>query len=392
MRVRSLVDLATAACIKNIRGLEGVGDYLPYENVRQILLRVENAHQLRHIELNSPQIEGKTGEIWLKLIEKDFPIEYRARGYKPQDPKKWFKVWEKYKREHDESVKESAMKLKDAFAGLKEDREKNTSKIVERRLLPRSGATGPPRRYGPREGTSNSLMFGSGSRTKTLSGAGVMRKVRREVKEIANIHGSLSKSVRGNVRHSGVNKAPASMVNAYKRAARPAQAPSRPTPKEPPKVPSAVTEHEARATFISDSEDDDNGGDYLFDDSERQHQPSSRKPIMRQSADGPSPSKPKSLVGMGRMAQKFGGGFSSTSSVKRVSTVNPSTTSSISHTSPQKPESRFSSMPSGQGPRQSSPTYEPPNTGAPSSSTNPPPLVRKRKTADIFMRPRKRPN
>uniref|UniRef100_A0A8H7N8X2 Elongin-A n=1 Tax=Bionectria ochroleuca TaxID=29856 RepID=A0A8H7N8X2_BIOOC len=144
MRVRSLVDLATAACIKNIRGLEGVGDYLPYENVRHILLRVENAHQLRRIELNSPQIEGKTGEIWLKLIEKDFPIEYRARGYKPQDPKKWFKVWEKYKREHDDSVKESAMKLKDAFAGLRQDREKNTSKIVERRLLPRSGATGPP--------------------------------------------------------------------------------------------------------------------------------------------------------------------------------------------------------------------------------------------------------
>ncbi|VUC33823.1 unnamed protein product [Clonostachys rosea] len=389
MRVRSLVDLATAACIKNIRGLEGVGDYLPYENVRHILLRVENAHQLRRIELNSPQIEGKTGEIWLKLIEKDFPIEYRARGYKPQDPKKWFKVWEKYKREHDDSVKESAMKLKDAFAGLKQDREKNTSKIVERRLLPRSGATGPPRRYGPREGTSNSLMFGSGSRTKTLSGAGVMRKVRREVKEIANIHGSLSKSVRGPVRHSGVNKAPTSMVNAYKRAARPAQAPSRPPPQEPPKVPSAVTEHEARATFISDSEDDDNGGDYLYDESERQHQAPPRKPIMRQSADGPSPSKPKSLTGMSRMAQKFGGGFSNTSSVKRVST---STTSSVSHTSPQKSESRFSSMSSRPEPRQSSPTNESLTTGAPSSSTIPPPLVRKRKTADIFMRPRKRLN
>ncbi|CAG9938473.1 unnamed protein product [Clonostachys rosea f. rosea IK726] len=389
MRVRSLVDLATAACIKNIRGLEGVGDYLPYENVRHILLRVENAHQLRRIELNSPQIEGKTGEIWLKLIEKDFPIEYRARGYKPQDPKKWFKVWEKYKREHDDSVKESAMKLKDAFAGLRQDREKNTSKIVERRLLPRSGATGPPRRYGPREGTSNSLMFGSGSRTKTLSGAGVMRKVRREVKEIANIHGSLSKSVRGPVRHSGVNKAPVSMVNAYKRAARPAQAPSRPPPQEPPRVPSAVTEHEARATFISDSEDDDNGGDYLFDESER---PPPRKPIMRQPTDGPSPSKPKSLAGMSRMAQKFGGGFSSTSSVKKVSTANPSSASSISHTSPQKSESRFSGVSSGPGPRQSSPNNEPSNAGAPSSSTNLPPLVRKRKTTDIFMRPRKRPN
>lgn len=388
MPVRSLVDIASAVCIRHIRGLESVGDYLPYENVRHILLRVENATQLRKIEINSPQIEGHTGEIWLKLIERDFPIEYRARGYKPQDPKKWYKVWEKYKRDHDESVKESAMKLKNAFAGLKQDKEKNTSKIVERRLLPRRGATGPTGgRRGPREGTSNALAFGSGSRTKTLTGAGVMRKVRREVKEIANIHGSLSKSVRpGAGQQSMITKAPKSMINEHKRAAFPAVRPTRPPPKEPRPVPSAVTDHEARASFISDSEEDEeDGGDDLFEGDEEQVAPPPRssRPIIRSQAppaDAPSrnaasPPRPKPSGGLSRMQKKFGGFSGGPSSTAKKVAVAPASSAKppSSEQSPSKPGA-------------------PSNDRAPAQEQRapPPPMMRKRKAADIFMRPKKR--
>ncbi|KAF4979039.1 hypothetical protein FZEAL_4714 [Fusarium zealandicum] len=276
MPVKSLMQLATSACIKNIRELEGVGDFLPYENVRPILLRVENAHQLRKIEINSPQIEGEAGEIWLKIIERDFPMEYKAKAYKPQNPKKWFRVWEKYKKDHDLALEESERKLMDAFAGLRETKQKATSMIVDRRLLPRAGRTGPKRQWGQRDSSGSTLAFAQGSRTKTHNGASVMRRVRRETKEIASIHGKLSRPVSGSAALTKVNKAPPGLVNEYRRAAQPDFRPTERTwePSE------AVTAHEERATFISDSESDQD--EDLFDDEDEQ--PRRRSPPPRSNA------------------------------------------------------------------------------------------------------------
>ncbi|KND90206.1 Elongin-A [Tolypocladium ophioglossoides CBS 100239] len=251
--VKSLLEIATMVCIKNIKGLESVGDYLPYESVRHILLKVDSAYQMRQIELNSPQLQGETGEIWIKIIENDFPLEYKATAYKPQSPDKWYRVWEKYKKEHDLAIEESENKLKNALAGLQEVKEKNTSKIVERKYLPRAGRTGPKRAWGQRDTTSSALTFKAGSRTKTNTGASVMRKVRREVKEIAAIHGQLSRPIRGPTRQTEVKKAPSAMVNDYRRAANPQY---RTTNKAPESL-SAVEQYEKRATFISDSEEDD---------------------------------------------------------------------------------------------------------------------------------------
>ncbi|KZZ94725.1 RNA polymerase II transcription factor SIII, subunit A [Moelleriella libera RCEF 2490] len=269
MPVKSLYELATATCVKNLKGLDSIGDYLPYEAVRHILLKVEAAHQLRQIELNSPQIQGQTGEIWLKLIEKDFPMEYKAKAYKPQDPDKWYRVWEKYKKDHDAALRASEDILKQALNGLRQDKEKNVSRIVERKLLPKQlRMAGARKMYsGARDAHSNTLSFNSGSRTKTASGAGVMRKVRREVKEIATIHGALSKPIRGPARLSQLQRAPQSMVNDYRRASQPQYRSSAQSP-EPP---SLLAEHEERATFISDSEDDDDdeNEDGLFDDHDK---------------------------------------------------------------------------------------------------------------------------
>ena len=410
MPVKSLWELASAACIKHIRQLDGVGDYLPYENVRHILFKVENAQQLRRIEENSPHLEGQTGEIWLKLIERDFPLEYRNRAYKPQNPAKWYRVWEKYKRDHDAAIEESAMKLKSAFAGLKEDKEKNTSKIVEGRLLPTKGRIKTSsRRGGSMRPDMSRLVFSSGSKTKTLNGAGVMRKVRREVKEIASIHGKLSRPVETNSNKSRslaqVQRAPPSMVNEHRIAAQPTREPSR---KAAPKISSAVKEHEERATFISDSEDDEQGSyeddDELFDEPARDPNPrpskgpalGSSKPIIRNQSPMKAPSSktegPRLLSGSGRMAQKFGNPrLMKKPTPSASSTARPaSTTSTIRNSTASAESSAPRSYKTENQARSSPPRALSPEAPEVEPSAVSPAPPRKRKATGIFMRPKKR--
>lgn len=276
MPVKSLVELATAACQRNVQHLESVGDYLPYQNVRPVLLKVDDGRQLGRIEKNSPQIQGETSEIWLKIIQKDFPQEFRKKAYKPRNPKNWYGIWKQYQKDHQLALEEGENILKNAFAGIKEDKQKNVSKIVDRKLLPRAGRVGSAKRpWGQRDSSSSTLNFTRGSRTKTSTGASVMRKVRRETKEIASIHGALSRPVRGPAAITPVRRAPAAMINDRRRAAQPAY---RPLPKQ--EKPAAVTAYEERATFLSDSEaesDDESDGDALFDDDDDDEQPPAKR-------------------------------------------------------------------------------------------------------------------
>jgi elongin-A len=417
MPVKSLWELASAACIKHIRQLDGVGDYLPYESVRHILFKVDNAQQLRRIEENSPHLEGQTGEIWLKLIERDFPLEYRNRAYKPQNPAKWYRVWEKYKRDHDAAIEESAMKLKSAFAGLKEDKEKNTSRIVEGRLLPTKGRIKTSsRRGGSARPDMSRLVFSSGSKTKTLNGAGVMRKVRREVKEIASIHGKLSRPVETSVNKSRslaqVQRAPPSMVNEHRIAAQPTREPSRKA--AAPKVSSAVKEHEERATFISDSEEDEQDSyeddEELFDEPAREPNPrhskaptfSPSKPIIRNQAPTKAFSSqsdaPRLISGSGRMAQKFGNpriikkSTPSAPSTARPASSSTSTIHKSTIIAESSPSNRYKTDTRSRSRSRSPPrrAMSPLAPEAESSAASPAPPPRKRKATGIFMRPKKR--
>lgn len=395
MPAKPLVELATAAVIKNIKGLESIGDFLPYESVQHILAKVDNAYQLRRIELNSPQIQGETGELWLKLIEREFPLEYKAKAYKPQNPSKWYRVWEKYKRDHDQSIEESEAKLRDALAGLKQSKEENTSKIVERKYLPRAGRMRPKRPLGPRDSTSSALTFNAGSRTKTVNGASVMRKVRREVKEIRTIHGNLSKPIRAPSRPAGVNKAPSAMVNDKRIASQPSYRPN--SHSSHAGTSSAVQDHEDQAAFISDSESDEDGQEMPAPQPKpaRQMVPPIRKPTVK-----PRPS------GGSALQRKFGSSMTTSSTqkspVKKVITQSPprpklgspnrdnssqSTNTAFKTQVEQKPANRSTHY----LPRQSSP----PPTEEPQSPTKPaPPMTnsapKKRKAVDIFMRPKKR--
>lgn len=383
MPAKSLVDLASAVCIKNLKGLESIGDYLPYASVRHILLKVDSAYQLRRIELNSPQLQGETGEIWLRIIERDFPLEYKSKGYKPQNASKWYRVWEKYKADHDQALQESEEKLRSAFAGLKENKEKNTSKIVERKYLPRHGRVAVRRGLGPREGNTSVMSFGGGSRTKTINGTSIMRKVRREVKEIRNIHGSLSKAIRAPTRPAQLRSAPVAMINEKRIAAQPQYRP--PVRETDPAAASAVEEHEQRAAFISDSEEDE--GDSHHRSALKSPQQPTRRPEQRK-------------MGGSAFARKFGGGPSSSSSqVLKSPAKRPQPPQAASpppkHDEPSRGHAEAKTAAKvGQylpRPQTSPPPADPPSPPAASSAAAAPTQpVRKRKAVDVFMRPKKR--
>ncbi|KAF5688554.1 RNA polymerase II transcription factor SIII subunit A [Fusarium circinatum] len=381
MPPKSLLELATAACIKNIRELDSVGDFLPYKAVRLLLLKIDNAKQLRTIELNSPQIQGETGEVWLKLIKHEFPMEVKQKAYKPPNPTKWYRVYEKYKSDHQKALLESEAKLKNALMGLKEDKEKNTSKIVDdRRLLPRGGRVGPKKAwgFGVRDPNGSTLAFNRGSRTKTHNGASVMRKVRRETKEIASIHGALSRPTQASNAITKLRRAPAAMVGDYQRAAKPTVRPPLPPPPKPT-VSDVVETHEARAQYISDSDSED--GDDLFDDEE----PAPRR-------------KASSHLLLSPLKKPAAGHSESTSRVKRTGLL------SNSYKGP-KPQTATSSRPrvTSSAGKSLSPTPqqkqislspEPTEQSSPTrfANTRPNPGVgsRKRKATDVFMKPKKR--
>ncbi|KAK9439214.1 RNA polymerase II transcription factor SIII, subunit A [Metarhizium brunneum] len=400
MPVKSLSELATAACLKNLKELGSIGDYLPYEAVRHLLLKIESAHQLRQIELSSPQIQGHTGEIWLKLIEKDFPLEYKAKAYKPQNPDKWYRVWEKYKRDHDAALEESENKLKNALAGLRQDKEKNTSRIIERKLLPKSVKLGGPKRPfgGPREAHSNSLSFNSGSRTKTVNGASVMRKVRREVKEIATIHGALSRPNRAPTQRLQMRKAPESMVNDYRRASQPQYRSSALSP-EPP---SAVAEHEERATFISDSEEDEEGNGDLSDDEVAKMPAKPAKKFVAQSAATSllkrRPNTSQATSSPSTTIKRVSASNTASSPVKNSSSLTNKFNRSADKSppaSPPKPHSGSVTTHENNSNNQSKaspplPTASGSSLSPHAESVAPRVMPRKRKAVDVFMRPKKR--
>ncbi|KAL6854703.1 RNA polymerase II transcription factor SIII subunit A domain-containing protein [Trichoderma novae-zelandiae] len=294
--VKSLRELAIMACFKNVCDIDNIG-FLSYETVRDLLARVETAAQLRQIELNSPHLEGQTAELWVRLIERDFPVESKLMGYRPKDPAKWYKIWDRYKVEQTQALKESRNRLKAALAGLQEEQDKKSSKIIELAAVPSSKKGAIRRAHGPRETSSSALLFGGGSRTKTVTGASVMRKVRREVKEIAKIHGNLSRPIRAPSARPTVAKAPEAMINDRKRAAQPAYRPALQEPATASPLEAALADFERRATFLSDSEESG--------DDAKPKQPANAAP--RPAAAKPAAAKPAPKAPTSSLQRKFGG-------------------------------------------------------------------------------------
>ncbi|KAK0108809.1 hypothetical protein ONS96_002651 [Cadophora gregata f. sp. sojae] len=228
MPAPSLVDSCTKACIKNIRSLIDVGSF-EYWQIKTVLQRVESPEQLHQIELNSPQLLGEDAELWQSFISRHIP-NWRTKNYKPKNPKKWYEVYCKYKKEQQEEIARDEEILRASMMGLKAARETNVSKIVDLKMLPKlprdprmiANNGGVPIKKGFRKEAPATLNWTSGSKTKMTDGKSVLTRARREAKEISQM-GRLAKPTH---RLSGalgqVRKAPEGMVKEYKTASQPA--------------------------------------------------------------------------------------------------------------------------------------------------------------------------
>lgn len=277
---------------------------MPYPTVRNILLQVNSAKQLRQLEENSPQLEGEDVECWTRLIKKDFPVLAKKHNFEPKNPASWYRVYAKYERLEAEQKREAEAKLKAAFAGLKKEKAENVSHIVDSRKLPRPpkdgrGIPGGARRTGTGSGKradDGDLRFTSGTRTKTTTGKGVLRKAFREAREISARNRLATPTGLLPVRRGQIASAPKAMVEEARIKAQPAirggtSGPSDGALRVPGRRPSAsgantllaqkrareLEEREARlrqlknakkgdptkTTFVSDSdlEDEDDNGD-----------------------------------------------------------------------------------------------------------------------------------
>lgn len=130
MPIQTLVELATAAAVANVKYITSVGD-VPYKLARPILYKIENPLQLRQVEEDSPQILGADAELWLNFIKRDVP-NWRSKPHEPEDPAKWYKVYAKLVRDNEKETQAQAELLKAAFSKQDEAKKMNTVNVVNK--------------------------------------------------------------------------------------------------------------------------------------------------------------------------------------------------------------------------------------------------------------------
>ena len=143
-------------------------------------------------------------------------------------------MYRKLRQDSEKEVDKDAEILKAAMDGIKSEREKHTSRIVDPKTvprLPRMGGMrvegGRSRAIGSSSGNTSTLTFASGSKTKMLTGKGVLERARREAKELSLF--SARKSLLATPTHKLANKAshiqnaPRGMVDEHRKPPAPIQ-------------------------------------------------------------------------------------------------------------------------------------------------------------------------
>jgi elongin-A len=381
-----------------------------------VLLRLESPAQLHEIETHSPQIRGEDAELWRAFIARDF-VNWEQKNYAPKNPLKWYEVYVKYKREQEREIARDEEILRASMGQLKKKKETNVSKVVDLRALPKvprdprmlanNGGVPIGKRTGlfKKEGPS-SLVWSAGSKTKLTDGKSVLTRARREAKEISQ-RSKLAKPTHELTARAGqVRKAPAGMVNEYKKAVQPAIRILSRKKNPAGNITGGITgpsleEREKRLSAIqagmsplkssttegvtlvgSSDEEDEDGLDDLFDPrhitSSTSRPASSSRLIARASS---SSSRPTPSTERPTSRQPPSSSSSSSSSSCRPST------------NPTKPSDSLSSIVSRPKPPGSSPATRPhpaPRSRSPSPSRaerKPPPVLMRRKAeVDIFNR------
>ena len=151
MPADSLLLIAQRAAGRLVQNIDSVGD-MPWELVQPIIAKVKNPEQLvsactpinpfmltayqYRIEQSSPQIIGHTSDLWIAFMQKDIPKFSLTQPHRPSDPKNWYKVYRKLKKQADAEVAQGAEKLKAAFASIKQEKEQMLAKTTTRAAVP----------------------------------------------------------------------------------------------------------------------------------------------------------------------------------------------------------------------------------------------------------------
>jgi elongin-A len=145
--VDSLLDMSKRATARYANIITDFGE-LPYELMRSALLKIEKPEHLvrkppstfdpernltpsqYNVEQKCPQFIGKDRECWINFLKRDVP-NWQSKPHEPSKPENWFKAYQKLKKQAEAEMSKGEDSLKAALAGLKEEREKNTSTIVK---------------------------------------------------------------------------------------------------------------------------------------------------------------------------------------------------------------------------------------------------------------------
>lgn len=132
MPVPSLYELARQRLIKNIDLLNDIGD-IPFSFLEPVLRHIQNPDQLQELEENCAQIQGETGEIWLRMIKRDIP-DWDKKPHQPRDARNWSKVYRKLRKETEMEKREQEYALKEQMRALQKDRAQNKTMIVDSKV------------------------------------------------------------------------------------------------------------------------------------------------------------------------------------------------------------------------------------------------------------------
>ena len=167
------------------------------------------------MEQHSPQIIGHDAEVWLNFLKRDIP-NYRNKPHQPSDPRNWYKVYKKLKKDLEDEMSKGEEELKATLDAIKSEKEKKTSQFVSQAQVGNMrSARGP-------------MVFNSGrwsqKSTKSLT---LMEKIKKEARDARAVKVN-SMPARQQIPRSTVRQAPQQFVEQARR-----QAASPPPPAQP---------------------------------------------------------------------------------------------------------------------------------------------------------------
>lgn len=247
---RSLKRMALAVALRNIASITDVGE-MAFADARPILTHIENPHQLHLLETNCPQLAAEPDQmaaVWGRLLTKKVP-GWDTKGFLTDEELQtmsWIDIYTTVKTAIDAEMAAAEDRLRQTLAGFSKAKEDNSTQLVNNRALTRKipGVMTKKRVPGGVDRTQAVLNFGSGSRTKMTSGQSVLRRARREAKEISKVSQMSSRLTENQtIARSQIRQAPASMMHDHRVAHQPGTGIIRPPKKRSANPSSEVKTH-----------------------------------------------------------------------------------------------------------------------------------------------------